>query len=172
MSERRFSATQQTTINALRNTMTKMKASSLKINQDIMDGNVDIIFDRNGRRYKFSCRKYPSSLDNMRAVQLSIEYLYRALESYGVFKSEEQLNRIFDSFFLGFEATPDDSVLMIGNSTQWWEILGVEKNCKKDDVRNAYRALSKIHHPDFGGNKDNFLKIKEAYEKGLIEVKE
>lgn len=167
MVRRRFKAQQSTVINGLRNTMKKMKATSLKINEDIMEGGVDIIFDRNLRRYKFSCNKYENHLDNLRAVQLSIEYLYRALESYGVFNSEKELDRIFNSFFIGFEATPDDSVLLLEDSNNWWEILGVKENCDKAALVNAFRAMCKFHHPDVGGNKEQFIRIRKAYEKGL-----
>ena len=167
---RRFSATQATTIKDLQRTMKKMGATSLNLNQDIMGGNVDIIFDRNGKRYKFSCKRYEDSIDNLRAVQLSIEYLYRALESYGVFNSEEELERMFATFFIGFEATPDDTVLLLGESTNWWEILGVDRGCDKIALRNAFKSLARIHHTDVGGDKEMFVKIRKAYEEGLKEM--
>lgn len=48
-----------------------------------------------------------------------------------------------------------------------YEILGVSRNATQDQIKLAYRKLSKQHHPDVsGGNKDSediFLKATEAY---------
>lgn len=42
-------------------------------------------------------------------------------------------------------------------------ILGVEKTATQDDIKKAYRNLSKKHHPDVGGNEEEFKKISSAY---------
>lgn len=47
MKARRFSATSQTTTRDLQRVMMQINATSLKINQDVMNGNVEVIFDRN-----------------------------------------------------------------------------------------------------------------------------
>ncbi|MEG0552150.1 MAG: DnaJ domain-containing protein [Carnobacterium sp.] len=45
--------------------------------------------------------------------------------------------------------------------------LGISKNATQELIKDAYRKLSKKHHPDVsGGNKDSerlFLEIQEAY---------
>ena len=50
----------------------------------------------------------------------------------------------------------------------YYKILGLEKNAKKEDVKKAYRKLAKRYHPDKNaGNKDSeekFKEINEAYE--------
>lgn len=45
-----------------------------------------------------------------------------------------------------------------------YEILGLESNCTAKDIKNAYRILSKTHHPDVGGNAEAFAKISAAVE--------
>ena len=105
-------------------------------------------------------------MDNLRAIQLSIEYLYRAVEIYGV-ENEEEFNDLFDSVFIGIEATPDDSVLLLGNSTNWWEILGVSQNATKQEIINGFKAMAKVHHPDAGGRSEQFQRIRKAYEEAL-----
>ena len=168
MSKPRFKAQEQTVTNNLINTMKKMKATNLKVNRDLLKGDVDIIFDRGGKRYVFRCSTYDLQLDNYRASQLCIEYLYRALEAYGVSSTEEGLfDRVFDNFFLGWEARPDDDVLMIGDQSAWYEILGVKPDAEKKVVINAYKSLAKIHHPDAGGEKETFIKLRKAYEEGM-----
>jgi len=167
---RRFTAQESTVKRELRNTMNKIDASSLKIETDEMSGEVKVVFDRNGKRYTKNCVKWDTSLDNLRAIQLSIEYLYRAVEVYGV-ETEEEFNDLFDSIFIGIEATPDDSVLMIGSGDKtWWEFLGVKENCSKKDVINAFKSLAKVHHPDAGGDSETFKRLRKAYEEALKNV--
>ena len=172
MKKRRFSATQQTTVRDLQRIMTQLKSSSLKINQDVMSGLVEVVFDRNGKRFKMTADTWPDSIDNLRAIGLTISYLWRALESYGVKIEEARFDQIFDQLFGGFIATPDDTVLMLGDgSDEWWTVLGVEQTADKRAIQNAYRALSKIHHPDAGGDTETFKRLRMAYDKGMVKFK-
>ena len=163
---RRFTARPETVKRELRNTMNKIDATSLKIEQDEFTGEVKVIFDRDGKRYTKSCKRWKESTDNLRAIQLSIEYLYRALEIYGV-ETAEEFNTIFNQIFIGIEATPDDDVLKIENKSEWYDILGVSREANKQDITNAYKSLSKVHHPDVGGKPEDFIKIRKAFEEGL-----
>jgi len=45
----------------------------------------------------------------------------------------------------------------------YYEILGVDKGAEQDDIKKAYRELSKEHHPDKGGDAERFKEISEAY---------
>ena len=168
--KRRFHAQESTVKRELRNTINKINATSLKISQDEFEGEVEVIFDRNGKRYTKKCSKWENSLDNLRAIQLSIEYLYRAVEIYGI-ESEEEFNNLFDSTFIGIEATPDDSVLLIGNNTNWWEILGVKRDSNKEEIINGYKSMARIHHPDTGGSAEQFRKVRKAYEEAIKKLK-
>jgi len=164
---RRFTAQETTVKRELRNTMSKVDATSLIIEMDEFTGKVKVIFDRQGKRYTKSCKKWENSLDNLRAIQLSIEYLYRAIEVYGVSCQEEEFNELFNTMFIGFEATPDDSVLLIGHQKDWWDILGIKKEADKKDIINAFKSLARIHHPDVGGDAEIFKKIRKAYDEGM-----
>lgn len=47
----------------------------------------------------------------------------------------------------------------------YYETLGVDQNASKEEIKKAYRKLSKQHHPDMNGGDDaRFKEIAEAYE--------
>jgi len=165
---RRFTATQQSTVKDLQRVMTNIGATSLRIEQDVMGGGVKVVFDRAGKRYIRECKRWEDSIDNLRAIGLQIDYLYRALELYGVDMSETNFDQELDTIFGGFFATPDDSALLLGSGKQaWFELLGVKSSANKADIRNAFRALSKVHHPDAGGNEEDFKRLRVAYDEGM-----
>ena len=43
-------------------------------------------------------------------------------------------------------------------------VLGLDHDATTADVRRAYRAAAKIHHPDKGGDGELFKEILNAYE--------
>ena len=45
----------------------------------------------------------------------------------------------------------------------YYDTLGVSRNASESEIRKAYKAKSMKHHPDRGGNEDEFKKINEAY---------
>lgn len=50
------------------------------------------------------------------------------------------------------------------NTTRYYEVLGLQKNCGQEDIRKAYRKLVKTKHPDKGGDQKEFQEIQQAYE--------
>lgn len=51
----------------------------------------------------------------------------------------------------------------INRAENAFSILGVPKDSSRAVIRKAYLKLSKIYHPDKGGNANSFRKIKKAY---------
>lgn len=45
-----------------------------------------------------------------------------------------------------------------------YEIISLPKDCSEKEIRDAYRNLSKTHHPDVGGDPEQFKKIKFAHD--------
>ncbi len=45
------------------------------------------------------------------------------------------------------------------------------RNSTKDEIRQSYRALSRVHHPDKGGDAQNFALISRAYDVFMNDTK-
>lgn len=45
-----------------------------------------------------------------------------------------------------------------------YKVLEIDKNASQDDIKKAYRKLSKQHHPDKGGDEEKFKQISSAYD--------
>jgi molecular chaperone DnaJ len=48
--------------------------------------------------------------------------------------------------------------------SNYYDILGVDKNASQDDIKKAYRKKALDHHPDRGGDEVKFKEAAEAYE--------
>ena len=46
----------------------------------------------------------------------------------------------------------------------YYNILGVARNASTGEIRKAYKRASMQHHPDRGGNSDEFIKVQQAYD--------
>merc|ERR1719223_2186408 len=50
------------------------------------------------------------------------------------------------------------------DTTKFYKTLEVEKNATEAEIKKAYRKLAVKHHPDKGGDPENFKEITRAYE--------
>ena len=46
-----------------------------------------------------------------------------------------------------------------------YKALGLQPGATRDDIRKAYYRLAKKHHPDAGGNPEQFQALLESYER-------
>ena len=53
------------------------------------------------------------------------------------------------------------------NNTEYYDRLGLSKDASQDEIKRAYRKLSKKYHPDINkepGAEEKYKEILEAYE--------
>lgn len=48
--------------------------------------------------------------------------------------------------------------------SNYYEILQIEKTATQNEIKQSYKRLAKIHHPDKGGDTEVFQKLQVAYE--------
>lgn len=113
------------------------------------DPGAAIYFNYKGKPRVFACDRWNRVVDNIWAIARHIENI-RASERYGVGD--------LDRAFTGYDALPAPTVV------KWWDILGVSQMASKEEVREAYKHLVRIHHPDRGGDAEKFIVIQKAYE--------
>jgi len=46
----------------------------------------------------------------------------------------------------------------------YYKILGLDRSASADDIKKAYRKQAMKHHPDRGGDENQFTQLQEAYE--------
>ncbi|WP_107668924.1 J domain-containing protein [Cyanothece sp. BG0011] len=122
------------------------------------DPGVVVSFRAFKKDYIFSCDCWTKVKDNLRAIGKHIEAL-RGIERWGVSSIEE----IFEPFLL-----PTSSPTYHSNSEPfWWEILEVSPDATIEEIKTAYRNLSRKYHPDTGGDRFQWDRLQLAYQNAL-----
>lgn len=122
------------------------------------DQGVAVYFKLNGENQCIPCDKWRTIAENMRAIEKTIDAL-RGLERWG---AKEMVN----AAFRGFKALPAASGEPLILQSQWFEILEVQPTASIEVIEASFKRLARIHHPDAGGDPQEFMKIREAYERG------
>ena len=104
--------------------------------------------------------RYTRVADNLAAIAATLEAM-RAIERHGG-------GTILERAFLGFAALPENA------SQPWREVLGIDPTQKPsiELVESRFRTLVKIHHPDYGGEKERetFERIVQARDAARMEL--
>lgn len=103
------------------------------------------------RPFVVACDQYCKARWNIRAVGLTIEAM-RAIQRHGS-------SSLLEQAFTGFAALPPAS----NGKKPWWEVLGLTEHASPSKIREAYFELSRVHHPDIGGDAARMVEINAAY---------
>jgi hypothetical protein len=100
--------------------------------------------------------RYTRVADNLAAIAATLDAM-RAIERHGG-------ATILDRAFLGFAALPERA------SQHWREVLGIEGSATPQLVEDRFRALVQVHHPDKGGDRNQFEEIVQARDAARLEL--
>ena len=78
-------------------------------------------------------------------------------------KSQKLRRKIFEETSKKRRQEFENSLQEINNTIDPYQILNCEKGCDIEDIKKSYRKLALVHHPDRGGNPQNFQLITKAY---------
>lgn len=121
------------------------------------DPGVAVYFEWQGRQMCFACDKWDRVRDNIQAIRKTIEAI-RGIERWG---SSDMMQRAFSAF----EELPAP-----GQNENWRDVLGCPGANDLGAVKAQYRKLTLAHHPDRGGDKEQFIRIKQAWDQARREL--
>ena len=124
----------------------------------IDDPGVAIYFRYKKKDISMCADQYLTVWENIYALAKGVEAL-RGMERWGV-------SDFLDRVFTGFAALPAAHTYQ-----PWFSVLGVNKDADEESIKETYRQLAKLHHPDKGGDAGKFNQIQTAYEEGLQQLK-
>ena len=124
----------------------------------IAEPGVAVYFRYKNKDVVMCCDQYLMVVENLQAIAKSINAI-RDMERWGV-------SDFIERTFAGFKALPEHT-----NGYSWWLVLGVKENATQEEIKTAYRNLSKVRHPDGGGDPASFAALTEAYQQALNQFK-
>ena len=120
---------------------------------------VVVYFERGGHQFAVPCDRWDCLRDNAQAIA---KYLNakRALERYGVQTVESEFST---------QALPSADEDAVAPPEPPHEVLEVAPDADDEIVKAAARAKKKEHHPDQGGDREQFQRVVEA-EEAMLDV--
>ena len=97
------------------------------------------------------------AVDRYASVEANLQAIHHIVEARRVELRHGTLALVRATFkgFLSLPAPPD---------SDWWKVLEVPQNAPLEEIEAAYKRLRSKHHPDRGGDPDQFQRVQRAYE--------
>ena len=133
-------------------------------NRGFDDPGVVVRFERDGQQFAVPYDRWDNSRDNAQAIPRYLN-AKRALERYGI----ETVGREFATQRLPLDDENRDAVVIgtAPNQPDPHEILKVSPDASDAVVKAAARQRLAKNHPDQGGDRDEFQRVKQAKEELL-----
>ena len=77
-------------------------------------------------------------------------------------RQRQRKSRWFEDFF--FDEGPREFPVAQEEEEDPFKVLGLKRSASDEDIKTKYRELILIHHPDKGGDHEEFIRIQEAYD--------
>jgi hypothetical protein len=121
------------------------------------DPGIAVYFKYKKRQICFACDKYQLISENIRAIALTIGAI-RGIERWG---ASDMMERAFRGFTAISHETPD-----------WRTTLGFKPGDRptRQEIDSAFREKAMQHHPDKGGDSNEFGKLVDARKLAYGEV--
>jgi hypothetical protein len=114
------------------------------------DVGVAVYFTYKKQQVCFACDRWRKIEDNMQAIAKTIDAL-RGVARWGT-------GDMMEAAFKGFTA------LAGPGASEWWDVLEVRRDASHEVVSSNYRRLRSQHHPDRGGDAEQFQRVQRAFE--------
>ena len=125
-----------------------------------LDPGIAVYFQLAKKPHVLACDRWAYTKDNLRAVGLHVAAI-RGIERWGVGNIEQA--------FTGYQALPQSR----SNNDEpkpWWVVLNVEPNAPLSIIKEAYRHLARLHHPDLQNGHSNLMtEINRAWSEAQLE---
>jgi hypothetical protein len=123
------------------------------------DPGAAVYWQLGGRRECMAIDLYTRAADNLAAIAATLEAM-RAIERHGGVQ-------ILERAFAGFAALPETT-----SGKSWRDVLNfhpahVPTSC---EIRDRYRQMAKLRHPDAGGSEESWHELQWALEAALADV--
>lgn len=102
------------------------------------------------------------AVDRYSRVEANLQAIHHIIEARRVELRHGTL-ALVRATFTGFRALPAPP------AEEWWTVLQVPRDASREDINSAYKRERSKHHPDHGGNADQFQRVQRAYEKASLE---
>jgi hypothetical protein len=116
------------------------------------DPGVAVYFNLNNKPRVLACDAWDKVIDNIWAIAKDIDAQRGRLRWKVI--TVEQMFPVYE--------LPDAD-----RSKPWWEVLGISRHANWSDVKEAYRDKAKKHHPDVGGDRQQWDQIQAAYDQAF-----
>lgn len=115
------------------------------------DAGVAVYFKYKKNNMVLACDSYRKVEENLVAIGKTLEAL-RGIERWGA-------SDMMERSFTGFAAISPPTATQ---KRDWWVVLNIPRGSHPDKIREAYRQLSFLHHPDRGGDPAKMAEINAA----------
>jgi len=106
-----------------------------------------------GNEYAVACDRWTRLRDNLRSVGLWIKETRM--------RDQRPVSTARDSFAAARLPSGDPEEAVVAREAAH-EVLGVGRDADREEIETAYRAELKSVHPDQGGSRDEFERVKQA----------